>query len=101
MYGFVSGSPISARVNQNNRLAVASKRAAVAVPAGSRKVAMNFDLGATSNNMVLLAEGGGMSVSFPAYLAVLLGTFVPVAFLVILYIQSEARKAGASSKSDE
>lgn len=43
----------------------------------------------------LLIAGEGMNVSVAAYLAVLLGTFVPVVFLVTLYIQSESRKAGA------
>lgn len=41
-----------------------------------------------------LAEGGGMAVTFPAYLAIFLGTLIPVAFLIILYIQAESRKAG-------
>lgn len=36
-----------------------------------------------------------LEVTFAAYLAVLLGTFVPVTFLIVLYSQSEARKAGA------
>ena len=36
-----------------------------------------------------------MQVQFGAYLAVLLGTFLPVLFLVNLYIQTETRKAGA------
>lgn len=36
----------------------------------------------------------GMAVTFPAYLAVFLGTLIPCAFLVILYIQAESRKAG-------
>lgn len=36
----------------------------------------------------------GMAVTFPAYLAVFLGTLIPCAFLVILYIQGESRKAG-------
>jgi photosystem II reaction center protein PsbM len=40
--------------------------------------------------------GEGMAVSSAAYLAVLLGTFVPVVFLVTLFIQSEARKAAES-----
>lgn len=39
-----------------------------------------------------LAEG--MAVTFPAYLAIFLGTLIPCAFLVILYIQGESRKAG-------
>jgi photosystem II reaction center protein PsbM len=38
-----------------------------------------------------------LEVTFAAYLAVLLGTFVPVTFLIVLYSQSEARKAGARS----
>mmetsp|Transcript_1672 Transcript_1672/g.1747 ORF Transcript_1672/g.1747 Transcript_1672/m.1747 type:complete len:100 (+) Transcript_1672:51-350(+) len=43
---------------------------------------------------------GGMEVTFPAYLAIFLGTLIPVAFLIILFIQSEARKAGAASRED-
>jgi photosystem II PsbM protein len=36
-----------------------------------------------------------LEVQFGAYLAVLLGTFLPALFLINLYIQSETRKAGA------
>ncbi len=36
-----------------------------------------------------------LQVQFGAYLAVLLGTFLPALFLVNLYIQTETRKAGA------
>lgn len=46
---------------------------------------------ATLPNLTL-AEG--MAVTFPAYLAIFLGTLIPCAFLVILYIQAESRKAG-------
>lgn len=42
-----------------------------------------------------------LEVTFAAYLAVLLGTFVPVAFLIILYIQSESRKAGEAAGRGE
>jgi len=35
-----------------------------------------------------------LEVSFAAYLAVLLGTFLPTLFLIILYLNSEARKVG-------
>ena len=35
-----------------------------------------------------------LEVQFGAYLAVLLGTFLPVLFLINLYIQTESRKAG-------
>eukprot|EP00170_Pyropia_yezoensis_P006694 contig_27292_g6715 len=40
---------------------------------------------------LLLADG--MTVTFPAYLAIFLGTLIPCAFLIILYIQAESRKA--------
>lgn len=36
-----------------------------------------------------------LEVQFGAYLAVLLGTFLPCLFLINLYISSETRKAGA------
>lgn len=45
----------------------------------------------TTLPLLPLAE---MRVTFPAYLAVFLGTLIPVAFLIILFIQSESRKAG-------
>ena len=38
-----------------------------------------------------------LEVTFAAYLAVLLGTFFPVVFLITLYIQSESMKAGEDS----
>jgi len=40
-----------------------------------------------------------LEVTFAAYLAVLLGTFVPVTFLIVLYSQSEARKQGLQGKA--
>jgi photosystem II PsbM protein len=36
-----------------------------------------------------------LEVQFGAYLAVLLGTFLPVLFLINLYVSTETRKAGA------
>jgi len=39
-----------------------------------------------------------MVVQEGGYLAVLLGVLIPVAFLIILYIQSEARNAGARNE---
>eukprot|EP00871_Galdieria_phlegrea_P002048 jgi/Galph1/2844/GphlegSOOS_G1548.1 len=44
--------------------------------------------------LLLSSESGGMVVQEGGYLAVLLGILFPVAFLIILYIQSEARNAG-------
>ena len=49
----------------------------------------------------LLHHRTQQQVTFAAYLAVLLGTFVPVAFLIILYIQSESRKAGEAAGRGE
>lgn len=44
---------------------------------------------------VLPSTSLSLQVQFGAYLAVLLGTFLPALFLVNLYIQTETRKAGA------
>lgn len=41
-----------------------------------------------------------LEVQFGAYLAVLLGTFLPVLFLINLYIQTESRKAGQEAGPD-
>ena len=42
---------------------------------------------------VVAVDGGtvGLDVSFAAFLAVILGVFIPVVFLVTLYIQSDAQ----------
>jgi len=42
---------------------------------------------------VVAVDGGtvGLEVSFPAFLAVILGLFIPVVFLITVYIQSEAQ----------
>jgi len=50
-------------------------------------------------SMGYAAEESGMTVQFGAYLAVFLGTLIPVAFLIILYIQSETRKAAMEAVS--
>jgi len=41
-----------------------------------------------------------LEVQFGAYLAVLLGTLLPVLFLVNLYVQTESRKAGREGGQD-
>jgi len=41
-----------------------------------------------------------LEVQFGAYLAVLLGTFLPCLFLINLFIQTEARKAGKAGGQD-
>ena len=39
-----------------------------------------------------------LEVTFAAYLAVLLGTLLPTLFLIVLYLNSEARKIGDFSE---
>jgi len=41
-----------------------------------------------------------LEVQFGAYLAVLLGTFLPCLFLINLFIQTETRKAGREGGQD-
>ena len=48
----------------------------------------------------LPTETLSLEVQFGAYLAVLLGTFFPVLFLINLYIQTESRKAGKAGGQD-
>ena len=77
--------------------AVASKAAVAAVPAAAFSTpafAMDSIIEAMPTNTVAL------EVQFGAYLAVLLGTFLPVLFLINLYIQTESRKAGRAGGQD-
>jgi len=46
-----------------------------------------------ANSALLAAAGTGMAVTTGGYLATLFGVFVPVVFLVTLFIQTESRKA--------
>ncbi|GMH48169.1 hypothetical protein TrVE_jg11647 [Triparma verrucosa] len=50
--------------------------------------------------MELPTQTLSLEVQFGAYLAVLLGTFLPVLFLINLYIQTESRKAGKAGGQD-
>merc|ERR1719252_351517 len=49
---------------------------------------------------VVAVDGGtiGLDVSFAAFLAVILGLFIPVVFLVVLYVQSEAQGTWTSMR---
>jgi photosystem II reaction center protein PsbM len=58
------------------------------------RLVARFDAG-----FMALAEG--MAVSSAAYIATLAGLFIPVVFLVTLYIQSEARKAAESGSEGD
>jgi len=74
------------------------KKAAIgAIPAAmiaSPAFAMDSIIEALPSSTVAL------EVQFGAYLAVLLGTFLPVLFLVNLFIQTESRKAGKAGGQD-
>ena len=52
---------------------------------------------------VVAVDGGttGLEVQFGAFLAVILGLFIPVVFLVTLFIQSESRKAAESGSEGD
>jgi len=74
-----------------------SKAAAAAIPAAAISTpafAIDSIVEAMPTNTVAL------EVQFGAYLAVLLGTFLPVLFLINLYIQTESRKAGKAGGQD-
>lgn len=62
---------------------------------------MTMDLTSSMATLPTLPLSADMAVTFPAYLAVFLGTLIPCAFLIILYIQAESRKAGERSARDE
>ena len=61
-----------------------------------KKSVMSMSLAETGNQAIILAVG--MQTSTAGFLAVILGTFIPVVFLITLYIQSEARKAAESGQ---
>lgn len=52
-------------------------------------------------NIPAVPLAADMAVTFPAYLAVFLGTLIPCAFLIILYIQDASRKAGEKAGRGE
>ena len=73
------------------------KAAAAAIPVAAISTpafAMDSIVEALPTNTLAL------EVQFGAYLAVLLGTFLPVLFLINLYIQTESRKAGKAGGQD-
>ena len=52
---------------------------------------------------VVAVDGGtiGLEVSFGAFLAVILGLFIPVVFLITLYIQSEAQGTATTFRNPD
>eukprot|EP00579_Thalassiosira_antarctica_P004992 CAMPEP_0201901788 /NCGR_PEP_ID=MMETSP0902-20130614/54616_1 /ASSEMBLY_ACC=CAM_ASM_000551 /TAXON_ID=420261 /ORGANISM="Thalassiosira antarctica, Strain CCMP982" /LENGTH=112 /DNA_ID=CAMNT_0048435763 /DNA_START=470 /DNA_END=808 /DNA_ORIENTATION=- len=72
------------------------KAAIAAIPCAIATPAFAMD----SIVAALPTETLSLEVQFGAYLAVLLGTLLPVLFLVNLYTQTEARKAGKDGGQD-
>jgi photosystem II PsbM protein len=72
------------------------KAAIAAIPAAIATPAFAMD----SIVEALPTQTLSLEVQFGAYLAVLLGTFLPVLFLINLYIQTESRKAGRDGGID-
>jgi photosystem II PsbM protein len=70
-----------------------------AAPAMSLETSAVADFSQTLAGVVAV-DGGtiGLDVSFAAFLAVILGTFIPVVFLVTLYIQSAAQGTDTSMR---
>merc|ERR1719201_1410216 len=73
------------------RSAVAAS-SAVAAPKMALEVSAVEQLSSTLAGVVAV-DGGtiGLEVSFGAFLAVILGLFIPVVFLITLFIQSDAQ----------
>jgi len=69
-----------------------SKASLAAQPKMAMDVSVVEQLSSTMAGVVAV-DGGtiGLEVSFAAFLAVILGLFIPVVFLVTLYIQSDAQ----------
>eukprot|EP00591_Stephanopyxis_turris_P003344 CAMPEP_0195514590 /NCGR_PEP_ID=MMETSP0794_2-20130614/5920_1 /TAXON_ID=515487 /ORGANISM="Stephanopyxis turris, Strain CCMP 815" /LENGTH=96 /DNA_ID=CAMNT_0040642853 /DNA_START=116 /DNA_END=406 /DNA_ORIENTATION=+ len=72
------------------------KAAVAAVPAAVATPAFALDSIVSS----LPTETLSLEVQFGAYLAILLGTFLPCLFLINLYVQTESRKAGKAGGQD-
>ncbi|EKX34729.1 hypothetical protein GUITHDRAFT_155667 [Guillardia theta CCMP2712] len=93
-------TPALTGLRQQAPLCSGNKLSAACRAPRAAKPAMTMSLAETTNQAMLLAEGG-MNVSVAAYLAVLLGTFIPVVFLLTLYIQSESRKAAETGSEGD
>mmetsp|Transcript_2374 Transcript_2374/g.5323 ORF Transcript_2374/g.5323 Transcript_2374/m.5323 type:complete len:100 (-) Transcript_2374:476-775(-) len=98
MAAFVGASGVSGSAFVRGSVAVSARSASPVAPKTRRAsaAATRMSMVDLANSSQLLAAK--MEVTFPAYLAIFLGTLIPVAFLIILFIQSEARKAGENSR---
>lgn len=82
-------APSPLRATTSSKLALSKLSAA---PKMSMEMSAVEQLSTTLAGVVAV-DGGtiGLEVSFAAFLAVILGLFIPVVFLVTLYIQSDAQ----------
>lgn len=85
-------SQFKIRISHTSLCILVAKAAAAAVPAAALSApAFAMD----SIVEALPSTSLSLEVQFGAYLAVLLGTFLPCLFLINLFISTETRKAGA------
>ena len=84
---FAPSAPLALR-SANAGVCSGNKLSAACRVARPTTVVPKMSLEAAGSSILL----AGNSVGSAAYLAVLFGTFIPVVFLLTLYIQSEARK---------
>ena len=83
-------APAATAMRAGSKLALS--KAAVAAPQMSMEMTSVEQLTNTLAGVVAV-DGGtiGLEVSFGAFLAVILGLFIPVVFLITLFIQSDAQ----------
>ena len=84
----------------------ASKVALSSVAVAAPKMAMDMSVVESMSSTlagVVAVDGGtiGLEVSFGAFLAVILGLFIPVVFLVTLFIQSDAQGTATSFRQPD
>merc|ERR1719443_2793221 len=88
----------AARMASHSRVALSSK----AAPAMSLEMSTVEQLSSSLAGVVAV-DGGtiGLEVSFGAFLAVILGLFIPVVFLITLFIQSDAQGTATSFRQPD
>ncbi|EOD10360.1 hypothetical protein EMIHUDRAFT_120577 [Emiliania huxleyi CCMP1516] len=95
--GFAAAAPVA--LPPTPRSPPSRRRSlAVHLPTSGASPGLDPPLTVSLSTLVVAVDGGtiGLDVSFGAFLAVILGLFIPVVFLVTLYIQSEAQGTATS-----
>ena len=90
-------APVGAPMLQSSKLALSTVQ-----PTMSMDVSAVEQMTSTLAGVVAV-DGGtiGLDVSFGAFLAVILGLFIPVVFLVTLFIQSDAQGTATSFRQPD